>query len=53
MNRLMNLIDVAYTIDNFDSEMPIYVIFSTFAHLCNSQTKVHYFGKISNKFCFR
>jgi len=33
MRRLTNLIDVAYTINNFDQKLSISVIFSAFAHL--------------------
>jgi len=43
---LMNLIYVAYTIDNFDKKMPILVIFSESAHLRKSQKNLHHFGKI-------
>ena len=46
VERLMNLIYVAYTIGNFDKKMPILVIFSESAHLRKYQKKLHHFGKI-------
>lgn len=48
----MDLIDVAYTIDNFELEMLISVIFSTFPHFCNTQTELHHFGKFSHILLF-
>jgi len=45
VGELMNLIDINYTIDNFDKELSILVIFYAFAHLGKSKKKVHHFGK--------
>jgi len=45
VERLINLIDVAYTIDNFDQELSISVIFSAFAHLRKYEKKMHHFGE--------
>ena len=47
MKELINLIDVVYTIDNFDQELPILVIFSAFAHLRKYEKNMHHFGEIS------
>jgi len=45
MERLTNLIDVAYIIGNFDQELSISVIFSTFAHLRKYEKKYSIFVK--------
>jgi len=45
MERLTNLIDVAYTIDNFDKKLSISVIFSAFAHLGKYEKNIHHFGE--------
>jgi len=42
VERLTNLIDVAYTIGNFDQKLPT-VIFLTFVHLCKYEKKIHHF----------
>jgi len=49
VRRLTNLIDVAYTIGNFDQELPISVIFSAFAHLRKYEKKIHHFGEEPTK----
>jgi len=48
MRRLTNLIDVAYTIGNFDQELPISVIFSAFTHLRKYEKKIHHFSEKPN-----
>jgi len=45
VERLTNLIDVVYTIGNFDQELPISVIFSTFAYLRKYEKKYTIFVK--------
>jgi len=39
MRRLTNLIDVAYTMGNFNQKLPISLIFSAFAHLRKYEKK--------------
>ena len=50
MNELMNLIDVAYIIDNFKWEMLIVIIFSAFAHLVKSKKGAPLIIKLNFKF---
>jgi len=49
MERLTNLINVAYLIGNFDQELPICVIFSVFTYLGKYEKKYTIFVKIHGK----